>query len=172
MAIYHSHVRVITRSKGQSCIPAAAYRAGCALKDSSKCSIHDYRYKQDVIFSNIYSPIGAPEWVHERQSLWSAVIQATKRRDGQEAREFELALPRELSPVQQRELVDLFAGVLTDLGMVVDANIHGSRRNPHAHLLTPVRDISPEGFGQVNRAWGQKSLALRNASSTLRQLVG
>ena len=65
------------------------------------------------------------------------------------AREFELALPDELTAEQRRELVATFARELADRhGVAVDAAIHlpdreGDKRNHHAHVLTTTRRLGP-----------------------------
>ena len=44
------------------------------------------------------------EWAKERSALWNAAEQAEKRIDARVAREFEIALPHELSPEQRLAL--------------------------------------------------------------------
>ncbi|MCE4352310.1 conjugal transfer protein traA, partial [Xanthomonas hortorum pv. cynarae] len=43
MAIYHSRVKVFSRSRGDSAVAAAAYRAGLLLIDHLTGQRHDYR---------------------------------------------------------------------------------------------------------------------------------
>ena len=53
MAIYHCSVKVGSRSKGQSAIAAAAYRAGEKLTDHETGFVSDYTKKGGVVYSEI-----------------------------------------------------------------------------------------------------------------------
>src|SRR5258708_6385551 len=65
---------------------------------------------------------------------------------------------------QRRELVTAFARVeLVSLGMVADVAIHEPKegKNDHAHILTTLRPLDGEGFGQKKaRDWDKKELLL------------
>lgn len=160
MAIYHCSAKIISRSSGRSATGAAAYRAGMEITDERTGLVHDYSRKGGVDDSLILAPDHAPSWVHDRAQLWNQVEQAEKRKDAQVAREVEVALPRELSPEQMRELVTGYArSQFVDKGMIADVNIHHAKSdNPHAHILLTTREISPDGFGQKNRDWNRKEL--------------
>lgn len=49
MAIYHSRVKVFSRSRGDSAVAAAAYRAGLLLIDHLTGQRHDYRRRGGVV---------------------------------------------------------------------------------------------------------------------------
>ena len=53
MAIYHCSVKVGSRSKGQSAIAAAAYRAGEKLTDHETGFVSDYTKKGGVVYSEM-----------------------------------------------------------------------------------------------------------------------
>lgn len=157
MAIYHLSAQMISRSKGHSACAAAAYRSGTQLLDERTGEIHDYRGKQNVSYSKILAPEGAPEWVFERETLWNEVERVEKRKDSQLAREFEVAIPIELSRQGKIRLVDGFCGALAKNGLVSDMSIHhldGS--NPHAHILCVTRELTSDGFGKKLREWNSK----------------
>ena len=154
MAIYHLSLKTVKRSDGRSAVAAAAYRAGALLHDARTGLAHDYRRKRDVMACGIELPDGAAApWAQSRQSLWNAAEAAERRKDAQTAREFELALPRELDGERNAELVRSFAGELAqEYGCAADWAIHaasrgGDRRNVHAHILITVREVLPEGLG-------------------------
>jgi Ti-type conjugative transfer relaxase TraA len=159
MAIYHFTAKVISRSKGRSAVAAAAYRSASQLRDFRQDLGFDYSDKPNVVHSEILAPEGAPEWVYNRELLWNAVEAGEKRIDAQVAREVEFALPEELSQSEgialAREFVEreFVAG-----GMVADLNVHWDPRNPHAHVMLTMREISPDGFGLKVTEWNKVAL--------------
>ena len=154
MAIYHLSVKAVSRSAGRSATAAAAYRAGCKIDDERTGEIHDYTRKQGVVSSDIVLPDGAAEWATDRAKLWNAAELAEKRKDACVAREFEVALPAELSPAERRRLaVDFAQEMANQEGCAVDVAIHlpngeHDNRNHHAHILRTTRKVETEGLGQ------------------------
>ena len=153
MAIYHLSVKSISRSVGRSATAAAAYRSACALVDQRTGREHDYTRKSGVLSSDIVLPAGSPAWATDRSKLWNAAELAEKRKDACVAREYEVALPSELTPAQRRGLVLAFAKRMADAeGCAVDASIHapgrgGDDRNHHAHIMRTTRRVEADGLG-------------------------
>ena len=153
MAIYHLSVKAVSRSAGRSATAAAAYRAGCEIADERTGEIHDYRRKAGVESADIVLPDGAPEWATDRAKLWNAAELAEKRKDACVAREFEVALPAELSTAERRRLAFDFAKDMANReGCAVDVAIHapgreGDNRNHHAHILRTTRKVEADGLG-------------------------
>ena len=153
MAIYHLSVKAISRSAGRSATAAAAYRAGCKIADERTGEIHDYTRKRGVESADLVLPDGAPEWASHRPRLWNAAELAEKRKDACVAREFEVALPSELSPAERRRLaVDFAKDMANREGCAVDVAIHapgreGDNRNFHAHILRTTRKVEADGLG-------------------------
>lgn len=146
MAIYHLHCKVFSRSKGQTAIAAAAYRSGTKLEDHELGTVSDYTKKKGIAFSEIELPSNAPKEYTDREVLWNAVQEVEKSKDAQLCREFEIALPKELSLVEQIELVRTFAKSLVSEGMIADYSIHDKNDgNPHVHILTTMRGIDDKG---------------------------
>lgn len=146
MAIYHLHCKVFSRSKGQTAIAAAAYRSGTKLEDHELGTVSDYTKKKGIAFSDIELPSNAPKEYADREVLWNAVQEVEKSKDAQLCREFEIALPKELSLVEQIELVRTFAKSLVSEGMIADYSIHDKNDgNPHVHILTTMRGIDDKG---------------------------
>jgi len=160
MAIYHASAKIIKRSSGRSATGAAAYRSGEQIIDRRTGLIHDYRKKSGVGHTEILAPANSPIWVGDRSQLWNSVEESEKRKDSQLAREFEVSIPKELTPEQGRELVKNFAQEnFVDRGMVADICHHDEDgKNPHAHILLTTREISSDGFGKKNRDWNDKNL--------------
>lgn len=152
MAIYHLSMKAISRAAGRSATAAAAYRAGCEIADQRTGEIHDYRRKAGVEFADIVLPDGVPNM--DRSALWNGVEKHHKRGDALVAREFEVALPEELSPEERKRLANDFARQIANhYQIAADVCIHapskdGDERNHHAHILLSACSITPTGFGK------------------------
>ncbi|WP_340650050.1 MobA/MobL family protein [Pseudoxanthomonas winnipegensis] len=156
MAIYHSRVKTFSRARGDSSVAAAAYRAGVLLIDHLTGQRHDYRRRGGVVESVCLVPEDAPDWALVPGELWPAAEAAENRRNSTVAREFEVALPHELTDEQRSELATAIGQALIDrYGFAVQASIHtpGSRDglNYHVHFLATTRRLTSEGFGEKTR---------------------
>lgn len=157
MASYHVSIKTISRSEGRSATGAAAYRAGVEIVEERTGEVHDYTRKGGVESADIYLPDDAPEWAYDRSKLWNAVEAAETRKNSTVAREFEVALPSELSPDERRKLAHDFAQeIVARHGCAVDVAIHapgkgGDDRNHHAHILCSTRRLTAEGFTEKTR---------------------
>ena len=78
MALFHLNVTQIKRSKGQSAIAAAAYRAGEKLHSEYYGETSDYTNKRGVICSEILLPDHAPKDFADRQALWRVLPQGSR----------------------------------------------------------------------------------------------
>lgn len=166
MAIYHFSGTVISRSQGRSAIACAAYRSGELLHDDRQDKTFDYSKKSDVAYTEILLPDHAPAWMGDREKLWNAVEASEKRKDSQLAREFNFALPRELTTEQNIALAKEFVqnefvkhGMIADLAIHVDKAKDGEVQ-PHAHVMLTMREVTAEGFGQKVREWNGKDQLL------------
>lgn len=161
MASYHLSVKIVSRSSGRGAIASAAYRARAELKDERLGASFDYSKKPDLVFSEIIAPKQSPAWVFERARLWNEVERAEIRKDAQLFREVEVALPAELGLAQKVALLRSYVGdAFVSQGMIADVNIHDGGRNPHAHIMLTLREITPAGFGKKVRGWNKKELLL------------
>lgn len=148
MAIFHLSVKPVQRSKGRSATSAAAYRAGVCLADERTGEIHDYTKKQGVEHTEIITPTGENI---DREKLWNLAESSEKRKDGTTAREYEIALPEELTNEERKALVQEFGKHLVERhGCAVDIAVHkpnrkGDQRNHHAHILCTTRHFQPGG---------------------------
>jgi ATP-dependent exoDNAse (exonuclease V) alpha subunit len=145
MAIYHCSIKNISRGSGKSAVASASYRAGEKLEDLETGLIHDYTRKKEIAYSEIFLCKNAPKEYQDRGTLWNAVEQIEKQSKARLAREWEVALPNELTLEQSKELVKGFAQSLVDEGMCVDVNIHWKEGNHHAHIMATVRAINEKG---------------------------
>ena len=157
MAIYHLSVKSVSRGEGRSGTAAAAYRAADLVHDDVTDQVFDYTRKRGVEHSEIILSSRAAQqdinWPRNRQDLWNAAEQAEKRKDARIAREYELALPAEMTAKQRLALTRELAQHIADRYLcAVDLAIHrphwrGDERNHHAHLLATTREITPTGLG-------------------------
>lgn len=149
MAIFHLHVKNISRGDGRSAVAAAAYRAGETLPNAVEERDSAFGGRRDVLHAEIVCPDGAAPWMADRAVLWNAVEAAERRKDARLAKEIEAALPRELPPVAWLELCRSFAAHYAKHGFVADFAIHddGSAHNPHVHVLLTTRMVAAGGFG-------------------------
>jgi len=145
-------VKAVSRGAGRSATAASAYRAGEKVVDYRTGVIHDYTRRHGVEHAQIVLPTGAPEWAAQREKLWNAAEEAEKRKDACVAREYEVALPAELSPAERQRLAVDFARELADKeGCAVDVCLHepdkeGDQRNYHAHIMRTTRKVGPDGL--------------------------
>ncbi|MGO8598436.1 Ti-type conjugative transfer relaxase TraA [Rhizobium ruizarguesonis] len=154
MAIYHFSMKPIARSGGRSAVASAAYRAAERLTNERDGLTHDFSNRTGVEHAEIVLPAGSSAyWAMKRSALWNAAERAEKRSDARLAREFEVALPHELSAEQRLALTRAFALHLANrYGAAVDFAIHrpgggGDIRNSHAHLMMTTREVRENGLG-------------------------
>lgn len=150
MAIYHCSIKNIGRSNGRSAVACSAYRAAQKLRDKETGLLYDFTRKPEVIYSKIFLCKNAPAAYADRETLWNEVQKIEKNKNARLAREWELAIPHELTFEQSKKLVCDFAKILVDEGMCVDVNIHWKNNNHHAHIMGTTRQIKENG------KWGQK----------------
>jgi Ti-type conjugative transfer relaxase TraA len=137
-----------------------AYRAGEKLTNERDGITHDYTAKQGVEHAEIVLPEGVnADWARDRSDLWNAAELVEKRKDARVAREFEIALPHELSAEQRLEATREFAQELANrYSAAVDFAIHaphsatgatraGDVRNHHAHVMMTTRQVTEDGLG-------------------------
>ena len=152
MAIFHMSFSNISAGKGRSAIASAAYRSGEKLFDDKEG--RHYFYARSVMpESFILTPQNAPEWASDREQLWNEVEKNDRKSNSRYAKEFNVALPVELSESEQKELLTKYVQEnFVDEGMVADVAIHRDHPdNPHAHVMLTNRPFNPDG------TWGIKS---------------
>ena len=153
MAIYHCSIQIFSRGKGRPTVAAAAYRAGEQITNERDGTSHDYTRKKGIVHTEIILPDHAPSEYKDRSTLWNAVEKIEKAKNSQLAREIEIALPRELSLLENKSLVRRYVKEnFVAKGMCADFAIHDKGDgNPHAHIMLTMRPINEDG------TWGAKS---------------
>ena len=159
MAIFYMEIRPVARSSGRTATAAAAYRAAERIRDERTGALYDHSKRDDVLHKEIFLPskLDRPdagmEWARDRSSLWNTAEKAEQRSNSRAAREYQVALPAELSAEQRVTLARTFSREIADrYNVAVDLAVHAPRpegdpRNFHAHLLATTREVTPQGMG-------------------------
>jgi len=156
MAIYHFSEKNISRGDGRSAVACAAYRSGEKLIDHTYEKTQDYTKKEGVEYSRIYAPSHTDPKLLDRETLWNQVEMAERNKNGalklnaRLAKEYEVALPHELTTEQRQALLDDFCGKFVDKRkVIVDASIHAAHDdnlNYHAHIMFTTRTVNESGL--------------------------
>jgi len=173
LAIYHCSMKPISRAKGRSAVASAAYRAAVRLTNERDGLVHDFTRKEGVEHCEIVLPQGvSADWALDRSALWNAAELSEKRKDARVAREFEIALPHELSAEGRLEAARAFAQDLADrYGAAVDFAIHTPHeasdvRNHHAHVMMTTRQVTENGLGDKTYLERENKWLLSNGLAT------
>ena len=173
MAIYHLSTKPVSRSSGRSAVASAAYRCAVLLVNHRDGLVHDFTRKEGVAHIEIVLPDGlSADWALDRSTLWNAAEFAEKRKDARVAREFEIALPHELSTEGRLKAAQAFAQDLANrYGAAVDFAIHspsehGDIRNYHAHVLMTTREVGKAGLGDKTVLEHNNARLLANGMAT------
>ncbi|MFT8813693.1 MAG: MobQ family relaxase [Oenococcus sp.] len=152
MAIFHLSFSNISAGKQRSAIASASYRSGEKLFDQKEA--RSYFYARSIQpDSFILTPKNAPSWAGNREKLWNEVEKKDRKSNSRYAKEFNVALPVELSEDDQKTLLTKYVQEnFVDAGMVADVAIHRDHPdNPHAHVMLTNRPFNPDG------TWGLKA---------------
>jgi hypothetical protein len=125
MAIYRLSVKPVKRSEGRSATAAAAYRAAELVHDETTGQTFDYTRKRGVEHAEIVLPTAAVKqdinWARDRQALWNEAERVERRSNSRPAREYELALPHEMTREQRVALSGVAkTPILVDAADVVE----------------------------------------------------
>ncbi|MDE2451531.1 MAG: MobA/MobL family protein [Gammaproteobacteria bacterium] len=158
MAIFHLQIEPVSRSSGRTATAAAAYRSGERIRDERTGAVYNHSKRDDVLHKEIFLPsrLGTDtgmDWARSRSTLWNTAEKAEQRSNSRVAREYQVALPAELSAEQRVTLARAFSREIADrYNVAVDLAVHAPRpegdpRNFHAHLLATTREVTSEGLG-------------------------
>lgn len=160
MAIFHLEFNIVKRSEGKSAVAKAAYHARARLTDERTGDTYDYSHKTDLYGHFILAPTNAPAHIIENSSaLWNEVEKVERQKNGQTARYFNVAIPKELNNDDKKKLVlEYCQKNFVDEGMIADIAFHDlDSDNPHAHVMLTLKTIDQNGFGKKNRDWNDKA---------------
>ena len=144
---FHFNISMISRGKSKSAVASAAYISCEKLTNEWDGITHDYHNKKGLLHSQIYLPENVPIELKDRATLWNSVELNEKAINAQLARNFIIALPKELSVEENKKLItDFIKENFVSKGMIVDLAIHNENdegnNNIHAHIMTTLRPIN------------------------------
>ena len=169
MACYSLNVRTISRGKNSSVVGAVSYISGRYLHDNYY-SRHYAHQRDDVADMGIILPDSAPSEFQDLQTLLDALNSSERRVDSQLAHHFKLALPNELSHVENVALIKEFCNQnFIPKGRCALYAVHKGqydpakhspdippvserKDNPHVHIIIPFRSLDSFGFAKTKLA--------------------
>jgi len=151
---------LVQRSRGGDALRHSAYVCGGSARLANR-SVVDFSTRNDVVAAFVMGPEGAPAWIADCSQLWKRAVAAEKRANAQEARLFELTIPRSIPKEYWEELARHVARAFVAEGMVVQVGIHcplasDGDINPHAHFMATMREIVDGEFSPTKaRHWNK-----------------
>ena len=166
MAIYNIVIKTVSRTSGHSATAKIAYNSRGKIKDIRTGQIFNYNNPK-LRAELLHSEITCGDLTlnnAEREKLWNTAELTDNRSNSRTAREYVLALPKELTLDQNINLVrDFSKDLTTKYGHVADWSIHDEKadnENIHVHILTTTRQFDP-----VTKLLGNKTdLELENGT--------
>lgn len=146
MAIYHASTTTVSRGAGHSSCAKSAYIGGDEITNEITGEIHSYKNRHGVEHNEIILPSGIDAKITP-QELWNKAEKAEVRKDARVGREWNIALPHELTTEERKDLAKDIAQDIADRYQVgTQIAIHapsktGDERNHHVHILTTTRKI-------------------------------
>ena len=158
-------IGVIQRSAGGLRVRRSAYQACTSTSpDGEVFDFSGNRRDHGHIRTIICAPVGSPAWTSDPQHCGHGQCWAEKRCDAQEARTFDIALPRELPPELWDEAIRAMLAPFVEDGMVMQVDIHMTAAldlgaNPHIHVIATLRRVEGDGFARRKaRDWNAQFL--------------
>lgn len=172
-------IKTVSRSSGHSATAKIAYNCRDKITDLRTGEIHKYNSKKmskDLVHSEItHKDLTLDK--KERSEIWNNAELAENRKDSRTAREYVVALPKELNTEQNIELMREFTKELTSkYNNVADWAIHNEKDgngNIHAHILTTTREFNPESKQLGERTsieWNNTKCQKNNVPVTQEQI--
>ena len=151
---FHFNISMISREKSKSAVASAAYISCEKIKNEWDGVTHDYHNKKGLLHSEIFLLENIPKEFQNRSFLWNSVELNEKASNAQLARNFIIALPKELSFEENKKLITEFIQEnFVSKGMIADLAIHDEsnegNNNIHAHIMTTLRPINEKGQWQA-----------------------
>jgi len=163
MGFFRMRVAVIQRTKGGALLRRSAYQS-CSRVVTTKDRVFDWTAAREAnghVTSFMIAPPGSPEWAMNREECWRRALVKERRRDAQEARVLEIALPRALPPHLREPCARALVAPFIAAGMVAQGDIHvpcasDGEDQPHVHFILSMRRIDGDDFSRKKeRDWNR-----------------
>lgn len=169
------HSEPLKRKNRHTAAARFAYQT-CSV--ATDCFRHvDYRrYAPFHVGGGVLLPIGAPAEFANWERFRSAAMSTEKRKDAQEGRVLDFALPRGVDRMLLLPLAAFALLPFVERGMAVRLDVEcveasDGEPNPHAHSWLSQRVLKPHGFGPKERIeWSR--LFLYDDGRYVRALIG
>lgn len=164
LAIGFAHCEIIHAAAGSSVVGLSAYIARDSRQDLATGDSYSFGHKNaDLIDTGVVLPDGADTRFSDSELLWGAAMAAETtfdrqskevrfKKGAQVAKHIVLALPKECTDAERRDLTVGFVGEeFVRHGVAAEWAIHapdGDNGNWHAHLLVSTRKLEGERFGK------------------------
>jgi len=185
MALYHCSAKIIGRSGGKSAVGSNGYDMRIKVIDEETGEVLDYRNKgktDPCLLAKRLIPKDCPEQFKvngDFSKLWNEVQRKENRKNSQFARDFNIALQKELTIEQNYEVIKKWF-FQNFKGVIADVAIHAAHKNKdgttndnlHAHIMITTRRVdknSPDGWGEKDRDSNSKEF-LNQARKSLADL--
>lgn len=148
MSMYHCSISNVSRAAGSASTATYSYISGKKVRDERTGQTFNYGRKERVTGTGTLLPSGAPARYQDAAVLFNEVEKNEKAANARTAKKIEVALPREFSAEQQKQVVeDFIRNNLTANGYAATYAIHTDKdnHNPHAHILVANRQINSRG---------------------------
>lgn len=148
MAIYSCSISNVSRAKGSSACATLSYITGEKVFDERLQQTFSFGRRERVVFFDTVLPEWAPEEYKDPKVLFNEIETYEKADNARTAKKIIVALPRELSLEQSKEVLeDFIRGSITKSGYATTFAIHDDpdHHNPHAHILIANRQINERG---------------------------
>ncbi|EBU8118128.1 hypothetical protein DLQ75_24005 [Salmonella enterica subsp. enterica serovar Anatum] len=162
MAIYSFQCKIVARTKRlNNAVAHAAYINRIDLDNNRDGTKWRYGHSHnDVYKSAVLLPDNANKKFSDPAYLWNEVEKKENRSNSRLARSFIISLPNELTPEQNKNLIeDYIKTHMTNKGMIVNYAIHiDDTNNFHAHLMSTTRELDKSGLefakkNVIGRTW-------------------
>lgn len=159
MGFSYIHFAIIQRAKGYTALARLGYQTCGSVNDGFR-RVSYRAYAAHHLGGAVLLPKHAPAELADLLEFVAAVGLRENRRDAQEGRIVDFAIPR---AVPSELLLTVAAFVLlpfVDLGMAVRVDVEcppatDGEPNPHAHAYLAMRAVDRYGFGAKERSWNQ-----------------
>lgn len=153
MAIYHFSMSNVSRAKGSASTATLSYITGQRVEDERLGEVfYGFGRTERVEMTGVILPDEAPQRFYEPAVMMSEIELYEKSDRARPAKKIEVALPRELTPEQQKDVIESFIRenlAAKGYGAVYAVHDDPEHHNPHCHILVPNRQMNAQGWEQT-----------------------